>query len=69
MTRHKVHIQCSHDALDLNQPLMNALIEECGQKGIDPDNFGEIELSLSVSVRQTRKPTAEESDRSKWPTL
>ena len=56
MMRRKDDFVCTHDLLDIWEWLETAFIRECGKKGIDPDNYGEITVSFSVSVKQKKKP-------------
>ena len=56
MMRMKDDFVCSHDLLDIWEWMETAFIRECYRKGIDPDNYGEITVSFSVSVKQKKKP-------------
>ena len=56
MIRQKSSFTCRHDLLEIWEWMEGAFIDECLSKGIDPDDFGEIDVSLSVAVKQTRKP-------------
>ena len=56
MMRRKDDFVCTHDLLDIWEWLETAFIRECDKKGIDPDNYGEITVSFSVSVKQKKKP-------------
>lgn len=56
MIRKKSDFKCTHDLLDIWEWMEGAFIRECFNKGIDPDNYGEIEVSFSVAVKQKRKP-------------
>ncbi len=56
MIRQKSDFQCRHDLLEIWEWMEGAFIRECLDKGIDPDNYGEIDVSFSVAVKQTKKP-------------
>lgn len=62
MIRKKDEFVCSHDLLDIWEWMENAFIRECDRKGIDPDDYGTIEVSFSVSVKQKKKPKPEQQD-------
>ena len=61
MIRMKDDFRCTHDLLDIWEWIESAFIRECDRKGIDPDDYGEISVSFSVSVKQTKKPKADQS--------
>lgn len=56
MIRQKSDFKCRHDLLEIWEWMEGAFIKECLDKGIDPDDFGEIDVSLAVAVKQTKKP-------------
>lgn len=56
MIRMKDDFKCTHDLLDIWEWMETAFIRECDRKDIDPDDYGEITVSFSVSVKQKRKP-------------
>ena len=56
MMRRKDDFVCTHDLLDIWEWMETAFIRECESKGIDPDDYGEITVSFSVSVKQKKKP-------------
>lgn len=61
MIRQKSEFKCRHDLLEVWEWMEGAFIKECVDKGIDPDDFGEIDVSFSVAVKQKRKPEPQEN--------
>ena len=60
MIRRKNEFRCTHDLIDIWEWLGNAFICECDRKGINPDDYGKIIVSFSISVKQTKKPKSGE---------
>lgn len=56
MIRKKYDFECTHDMLDIWEWIENTVISEFDRKGIDPDDYGEITISFSVSIKQKKKP-------------
>lgn len=56
MIRMKDDFKCTHDLLGIWEWMETAFIRECDRKRIDPDNYGEITVSFSVTVKQKKKP-------------
>ena len=56
MIRKKSDFKCRHDLLEVWEWMEKGFIDECFSKGIDPDDFGKIDVSFSVAVKQTKKP-------------